>query len=143
MKDKSIGFIPIRFVNGEYLFLVIHQTADYWGFPKGHAEAGETELETAKRELCEETGLCQIKALPNFRYVQNYSYAKNEKIINREVVFFVGLVDTTTENLSLQKAEVQAGQWLNYKKALQQLTYKENHKMLKAVQEFLEKEKPQ
>ncbi len=37
--------------------LVVHRPRyDDWSFPKGKCEAGETELETARRELMEETG---------------------------------------------------------------------------------------
>lgn len=38
--------------------LCVHQTeSDLWGFPKGHAEHGETPEETAVRETREEVGL--------------------------------------------------------------------------------------
>ncbi|MBD3304395.1 NUDIX domain-containing protein, partial [Candidatus Woesearchaeota archaeon] len=46
----------IIFNNGKYL-LVKHKEGGHWDFPKGHAEEGETEEETALREIYEETGL--------------------------------------------------------------------------------------
>lgn len=55
---KSCGVLPYRVVNGqrEYL-LVFEQFSQCWSLPKGHMEAGEIEIETAQRELFEETGL--------------------------------------------------------------------------------------
>ena len=51
--EKSCG--AVIFDNDKVL--VIQQVAGHWGFPKGHVEQGETELETAKREIKEETNL--------------------------------------------------------------------------------------
>ncbi len=54
---KSCGVIPYRLRNGKREYLVLMQTNGSWSFPKGHMEPGETETETALRELYEETGL--------------------------------------------------------------------------------------
>ena len=47
------------------LFLLIQQKAGHYGFPKGHVEKNETEVETAIREIKEETGL-EVKIYNNF-----------------------------------------------------------------------------
>lgn len=54
---KSCGVIPYRLRDGKREYLVLMQTNGSWSFPKGHMEPGETETETALRELWEETGL--------------------------------------------------------------------------------------
>lgn len=55
-KDISYGIIPfIMNENGEYEFFTIYQKEKYRGFPKGHKEGEETDIETAIRELREET----------------------------------------------------------------------------------------
>lgn len=54
---KSCGVIPYRVREGEREYLVVLQTNNCWSFPKGHIEAGETEIQAALRELYEETGL--------------------------------------------------------------------------------------
>ncbi|MGE4157549.1 MAG: NUDIX domain-containing protein [Planctomycetota bacterium] len=45
-----------------------------WGLPKGHAEPGETEMQTALRELHEETGMTKdnLAIDPDFRIVETY-----------------------------------------------------------------------
>ena len=52
---KSCGFLLVR---GEPIreFLLMRH-ADRWDLPKGHVDAGETEMECALRELAEETGV--------------------------------------------------------------------------------------
>ncbi|HEY7635153.1 MAG TPA: NUDIX hydrolase [Gemmatimonadales bacterium] len=41
-------------------FLLIRDSYDNWGFPKGHLEDGESPAEAARRETAEETGLDQL-----------------------------------------------------------------------------------
>ena len=41
-------------------FLLIKDSYDNWGFPKGHLEDGESPAEAATRETAEETGLDQL-----------------------------------------------------------------------------------
>ena len=55
--------------NGEVL-LVINKKIDFWTFPKGHAETGETLEEAALREVKEETGYTVqiIKRLSDLTY---------------------------------------------------------------------------
>ena len=49
--------------------LVVNQNGNSWSLPKGHLEAGETELQAAIREIQEETGL---KSLQFIRKLGSY-----------------------------------------------------------------------
>lgn len=86
---KSCGVIPYRKVEGriEYLLLFQHGSQT-WSFPKGHMDAGETELDTALRELREETGLT-AELLPNFRETVRYNMSN---LTYKDVVLFLGEV---------------------------------------------------
>ena len=56
--EKSCGAIVFRKFHGNIeLLLIKHANGGHWSFPKGHVEAGETEVETAIREIREETGI--------------------------------------------------------------------------------------
>jgi len=57
-REKSCGAIVYRRESGNVLYLIIQQKSRHWSFPKGHVERGESEKETALREIREETGLC-------------------------------------------------------------------------------------
>ena len=57
---KSCGVLVYRDKNGVREYLLALQMGDNWSIPKGHMEAGETEEETALRELFEETGLTAV-----------------------------------------------------------------------------------
>ena len=77
--EKSCGAVVFTRENGQVKYLLVANLEGIYGFPKGHVEAGETEVETALREVREETGLtienprlCGVKQFQtkeNARYV--------------------------------------------------------------------------
>ena len=80
-KEKSCGCIIIE----KDKVLLIQQTKGHWGFPKGHMEAGETEIETAIREVKEETNL-DVEIDENKRYTMEYI---TDKGTYKQVVFLL------------------------------------------------------
>ena len=78
-KEKSCGCIIFN-EKGEILLL--HQNAGHWGLPKGHVEEGETEEQTAIREVKEETNI-DVIINANYRYSMVYSPKEN---VEKEVV---------------------------------------------------------
>lgn len=65
--EKSCGCIIIE----DEKVLLVKQTKGHWGFPKGHVEADETEVETAIREVKEETNI-DVEVEENKRYTMRY-----------------------------------------------------------------------
>lgn len=51
--EKSCGTIIVN----EGKVLIIEQSSGFYGFPKGHVEGNETEVETAIRETKEEVNI--------------------------------------------------------------------------------------
>lgn len=89
---KSCGVLPWRKTNGNREFLIVfEQFSQCWSLPKGHMEAGETEVQTALRELQEETGLtAQLDS--DARAIIEYPLQLGGR---KQVVFFVGKVTGT------------------------------------------------
>ena len=89
---KSCGVLPYRVINGEKEYLLVYEHySQCWSLPKGHMEVGETEAETAQRELFEETGLTAELDLDKTATI---AYPISP-IARKEVVFFLGKVDGT------------------------------------------------
>ncbi len=57
MLEISCGTILFTIKNNELLYLLIKDTKGICGFPKGHTESGETDIQTALRETWEETSI--------------------------------------------------------------------------------------
>lgn len=87
--EFSCGAVLYKLVNGvPYYVLVL---GSVYGFPKGHMETGETERETAEREVCEETGL-KVRVNTDFRREVTY-YIANRSRKTKRVVFFLAEYD--------------------------------------------------
>jgi len=87
---KSCGFLIIRGQPVEQFLLMRHR--DRWDLPKGHVDAGETELQCALRELAEETGLtaADIEQVPNFRWVTQYQFLDRDATpVDKTLVVFL------------------------------------------------------
>ena len=52
--------------------VIVNQNHDSWSLPKGHVEDNETFLETAKREIYEETGLCDLEFIKELGSYERY-----------------------------------------------------------------------
>ena len=81
-REKSAGAIIFRRDDGNIYYLLLNYMPTekgkrgQWGFAKGHVETGETEEETAKREIFEETGLRELKFIPGFKKLEKYIFKK-------------------------------------------------------------------
>ena len=111
--EKSCG--AIIFNDGKVL--VVKQTSGFYGFPKGHVEIGETEKETAIREVKEETGL-DIKIISDKRYTQSYIVKEN---VHKDVVFFIAKLENNNEKRQVE--EIEEILWIDINEVEKILTY--------------------
>ncbi len=104
--EKSCGVLPYRVTNGKQEFLLVFETfSKCWSIPKGHMEAGETETQTALRELQEETGL---SAQLDGKRVASIEYPISS-FARKELVFFLGEVTGTPQ---LREGEIDRFKWV-------------------------------
>ncbi len=129
--EKSCGAAIYTMRNGETLWLVEHMRQGHTSLCKGHMEAGETEHDTAAREIREETALA-VAFLDGFRETIEYSPAPG---IMKEVVFFLARAEST--DTVPQPEEVASTAWLPFGQALAALTYPDDKRVLTAANAFL------
>jgi bis(5'-nucleosidyl)-tetraphosphatase len=132
---KSCGGVIFRQKNKKIEFLVIrNKGGGHWDFPKGHVEEGETEEETAKREIMEEVGL-EVQFIPGFKESIHYVDVINN--FDKIVVFF--LCEAKTSEVKYIFDEVSSHEWLQYDDAARKLTFDNARNILKKASSFLEK----
>lgn len=115
--------------------LLLRHPAGHWDFPKGHVEPGETESETALRELAEETGITDVRLRDGFRERITYSHQRGERHIPKEVFFLLG---TTTEREVRLSHEHRAYAWPVWDRAAERLTYENGRRVLQRARAFIE-----
>lgn len=124
----------------EYLILKRKLHWNGWEFPKGKIEKNEKMIETARREAYEETGLKIIKIKKfNFhgKYLYNKKLADRPGLIGQTFSLFAG--EVKKGKIKLDKIEHSNYEWVDFKKAMRKLTWENQKKCLKIVNDFLMK----
>ena len=129
-QEKSCGCIIIN--DKEEILLVCHNKG-HWDFPKGHVEEGETEVETAKREVKEETNI-DVEVNEEYRYSTKYS--PKEDVI-KEVIYF--LARNISDNKQAQLEEVCEVKWFEFEDAIDKITFDSSRDILIQLKKDLEK----
>jgi 8-oxo-dGTP pyrophosphatase MutT (NUDIX family) len=123
-KETSCGCIII---DNDKVLLVFEEGRNFWGFPKGHMEEGETELETALREVKEEVGL-DVTIDTSKRYILNYNI--NNKIDKTTILY---LAKPLTSNVKKQDSEIKDAKWVSLDQVVDTLTFDNWKEMFKEV----------
>ena len=131
-QEKSWGAIVI---NKNNKILLVHHNAGHWDFPKGHIENGETEEQTAIREVKEETN---IDIIINNKYRYTTSYSPKENVM-KEVVYF--LAQNIDEDKKPQLEEVSEVKWFTLEEAMNTITYENSKEILNKLKKDIEEEK--
>ena len=85
VKEYSCGAILFCYDENVRKYVLVQEASGSYGFPKGHKENDETDIETAKREILEETGIVP-EFIPNMKRTIRYKLMNDSE---KEVTFFV------------------------------------------------------
>ncbi|MGH7497982.1 MAG: NUDIX hydrolase [Gemmatimonadales bacterium] len=134
--EVSAGGIVFRRQDGEPpRFLLIKDSYDNWGFPKGHLEDGESPAEAGRRETIEETGLAGLLLQGPIRVI-DWHFRFRGRHIHKYCHFF--LFESPDGDASPQLAEgITACQWRALGEALELLSYDNARGVLKRAGEMV------
>lgn len=132
-RELSAGGVLVRMVRGELRVAAIrpqreHHAREVWALPKGRIDPGETPVETAVREVREETGVegRVVEKLGDVRYVytQSWQGGSGERVF-KVVSFFLlragrGRIGAIEEAMRVEVAEAR---WLPLADAPRLLSY--------------------
>ena len=130
-KEKSCGAVIYKFEEDEIFVLLLKHNLGHWSFAKGHVEAGETEVETAKREVKEEVGL-DIEIDDSFRIMVSYNPYPD---VLKDVIYFPATA--TSSKIVVQEEEIALAKWVNLSDAFNMITYDNDKKVLEMVVKYL------
>jgi 8-oxo-dGTP pyrophosphatase MutT (NUDIX family) len=116
-------------------YLLLNYSSGHWDFPKGNVETGENGLQTATREILEETGINEIIFVDGFVSTIEYYYKRSSKLIHKFVTFYLAKTCIRDVRLSFEHCDFS---WKEYDLAINQLTYKSAKKILREAKPYTE-----
>jgi 8-oxo-dGTP pyrophosphatase MutT (NUDIX family) len=133
--EVSAGGIVFRRVPGEGAkYLLIRDSYNNWGFPKGHLEGDESPAEAATRETAEETGLDHLVLHGPIRVI-DWHFRFRGRHIHKYCHFF--LFESPEGEVCPQVDEgITACQWRPLNEALEILSYDNARGVLKRAGEM-------
>jgi len=117
------------------IYLINKIEREDWVLPKGHVEEGEDSIQTATREVFEETGYKDIKVLDtNPSGIIEYDFEdKNDlKFTNHKIVRFYPM-QVSGEQVKTKEMEEEGlgGKWVPVEEVLTTITYEQERQVIK------------
>jgi len=144
--EKSVGGVVFRRQDEKILYLLLCYRSWQWDFPKGHVEKNESEEQTLRREILEETGISDISILPKFRRGSWYFYrAKGNELKERiekgrgvNIFKRVALYCVQTKDREVKiDFESKDFAWLSFEEAYKKLGNDDSRRILRFANEAI------
>ena len=134
MREFSAGALVLRHMQKKWWVAVIEpgregepeDRKDVVALPKGNVDAGEKPVETALREVREETGLraVLVTKLGDIKYVYVRKWAGNEKVFKIVSFFLTRYQSGQINDISAaMRHEVRRAYWMSLEDAAAKLSY--------------------
>jgi 8-oxo-dGTP pyrophosphatase MutT (NUDIX family) len=132
MEERSAGAVVFN-ENGRRRYLLL-LNKERWDFPKGNMEKGESELDTVRREVREETGIAKLEVIKGFRRVIEYFYRREGKNIHKQVFYYLARANEDRVTISHEHEDFG---WFDYDESLAKLSYNNSKATLREAEKFL------
>lgn len=130
---KCSGAVVFTRINNEIKYLLVQQHGGFHGYPKGRMETGETEEQTAIREIYEEVGM-RPTFIEGFKTIDEHDIpSKPDTRI--QIVYF--LAEYENQEIVMQTEELLSVKLLSFEEALNTFEYESSKRILKKANDFL------
>jgi len=133
--ETSAGGVVFRTEGAECFYLLIRDSYQNWGFPKGHLENGEQPDAAALREVSEETGLAKLAIRANVDTIA-WDFRFRGRRIHKVCHFY--LMESADSATKPQRSEgITACKWVRFDDAAKLLSYANARAVLTHAHELL------
>jgi len=136
-EEKSFGIIPLKKEEGRWKVLLIKHQTGHWAFPKGHPDEGESPIETATRELKEETSLKIVDLISETPLQENYIFKRKDSLVYKAVDYFLAVVGG---GITIQADELADYEWVDLFEAKMKITFPEGKNLCTEAEKKLSSE---
>lgn len=131
--ENASGAVVYRRHDHQIQYLLLKSaTSHFWGFPKGHVEGQETDVETAQREIQEETAL-EVTLDTEFSATLDYDMQNGH---HKHVILFTAQVPADA-TIRRQAVEISETGWFDYPTAHATLSFANLQAVLKQANDYL------
>ena len=111
-------------INRKQEVAIVNQNHDSWSLPKGHIDTGESNLQTAKREIYEETGIVDLKLIKYVGEYDRYRIALDGGEDKSELkTIYIFLFHSNQQELKPIDPNNPEAKWIQYNKIQNLLTH--------------------
>ncbi|HWG90357.1 MAG TPA: bis(5'-nucleosyl)-tetraphosphatase [Candidatus Thermoplasmatota archaeon] len=137
VRERSCGAVVYTQGPSGREYLLLRYGAGHWGFPKGHVEGNESDIEAAQRELTEETSIPRDKQrlIPGFMERTDYSFRRGRTLVEKEVRFFI--VESATRDVTISQEHTDHV-WMPFDQAIDLITFQGLKRVLRLADDFLQ-----
>jgi len=129
------GVVYRRFDDNVFFVLVGRRKGNYWCLPKGRIEENETEIEAAKREVFEETGISDVEVGEKIgTIVYEFHRKSNETPYHKYVHFY--LMSSSSPHLNVG-SEFDRAMWFPARDALNMVSHKKEKEIVSKALKML------
>ncbi len=133
--EKSCGAVVFTREHGALQYVIICSNEGFFGFPKGHMEPGETEEQTALREILEETGL-NVRIIDGFRTTDEHPHHRpGRPTVMKHMVYF--LAEYAAQHPVAQESEVSSISLMSYEEAMKAFQFESSRRILTEAHRFI------
>ena len=130
--ETSAGGVVLRTIDHVVHALVIRDPYKRWGLPKGHAEDGESPVETALREVREETGLDDLTLGPELVTIDWFFRAQGVQI-HKFTTFFLMYSDHG-QPVPERDEGITRCEWVPLERAHERISYENAREVMRVAQ---------
>ena len=135
--DKSIGIIVFIYKEEQIYFLLIKHAGGHWAFPKGHPDKHETEIQTARRELLEETGIKDIELIADKILLEDrYKFSGHKgELVHKEVYYYIA--EAHSEEVKVDGKEISDYKWCTLQESIPHFIHTETITLINKAYKFI------
>lgn len=127
----------VTYIQNDQIFVaLLKDKDDNWVLPKGHFKKGETFVETAIREVLEETQI-KLKKENLIDKIGEFNYFSDTENSDKNIKVYLFKIDELQKIIPLEKENFTEGKWLTLKEAINKVTYQEQKEVLEKVKNVL------
>ncbi len=135
MEERAAGFVIYFLDSDGPLYLLLRSSSDgYWGFPKGKLDSDERDLQAARRELLEETGIYDFDMPAGFEQTIAYRFMRNGREFHKTVRYFLARAASRDVTISVEHSEYD---WFAIENARKRIIFDNLRGVLDAAHSFL------